>query len=861
MSEPEYTVPISKTPDRDKDGLRIEYGYKVLNSGDIIGGRYQIIKELRSGGFATTYIARDLGNQSDLKCVVKKLQPRFNSPKIWQNAKERFITEATVLQWLGKHDQIPQLLAHFEEEQQFYLVQEFIEGEEFEQEVNRREILTESEIINFLYDVLQIIDFVHKQGVIHRDIKPSNLIRRASDRKMVLIDFGAVKEITTMSYDSQKHTVETQIIGTPGYMSPEQNNGKPVYSSDIYALGRTAIYALTGRSPVELEDTQAGETLTWQKFAKVSRKLVAIINKMMSSRISERYANANDVLYDLKPLLRIGKVVNNRYKIVSYLGGREESKTYTVETIDDEEPNTYVLKIIQLPKNQANNFLQIKSKLDLAITVFKKLENCPYIARLFEYFQEQNELYLVEEYIEGRDLEQELKKQKSLGQDKVIELLENVLETLVYIHKQQIVHGNIKPANLIRKQVDRNFVLTDFAALTEVVDRWMEIQKGYIPPEQIAGKTYAASDIYALGIIAIAALMGTAPDRLKKNPATGEIIWLEALEIDPKLTKILDKMVRLDWRKRYQSASEALKALKKTKRRTASILTEPWFLYPLSLGILGIVGFFGNFFWVQYQAFLLFEKADVRLESQQYERAIAYYDRGINMLGGRVKNVERAWLAKANALGSLNRYQERLKTCDTALTQVNRTNPFYIHFLNCQGLALDGLKEYDRAIKIFDRVIKISPEFFYAWLNRGEAYRKIGKDEEAIADFQKAITLDRNLSFVPLNNLGNLYFHEGKYSEALEAYKQAIQVKNNYLPALLGRSHTLRALKNYTEAIASYDRAIAVNANSFEAWYGKGLIQEAQGNYREAIGSYRMAVEINPKYQVAIDALKRIERK
>ncbi|MGL5880921.1 MAG: tetratricopeptide repeat protein, partial [Xenococcaceae cyanobacterium] len=254
-------------------------------------------------------------------------------------------------------------------------------------------------------------------------------------------------------------------------------------------------------------------------------------------------------------------------------------------------------------------------------------------------------------------------------------------------------------------------------------------------------------------------------------------------------------------------------------------------------------------------------KADVRLESQQYERAIAYYDRGIGMLGGRVKNVERAWLAKANALGSLNRYQERLKTCDTALNQVNPTNPYYIHFLNCEGLAFDGLKEYERAIKIFDRVIQRSPEFFYAWLNRGEAYRKLGQDEMAIADFQKAITLDRNLSFVPLNNLGNLYFHNGKYSEALEAYNQAIEVKNNYLPALLGKSHTLRALKNYTEALASYDRAIAVNANSFEAWYGKGLIQEAQGNYREATGSYRMAVEINPKYQVAIDALKRMERK
>jgi serine/threonine protein kinase/Flp pilus assembly protein TadD len=860
MSEPEYTVPFSKAPDSNKDGLRIEYGYKSLHPGDIVGGRYQIIKELRSGGFATTYLARDLSSESDDKCVVKKLQPRFNSPKIWQNAKERFTTEGTVLQWLGKHEQIPKLLAHFEEERQFYLVQEFIEGEEFEQEVSRREFLSESEVIHFLYDVLQVIDFVHKQGVIHRDIKPSNLIRRNSDRKMVLIDFGAVKEISTMSFDSQKQTIETQIIGTPGYMSPEQNNGKPVYSSDIYALGRTAVFALTGRSPVELEDTQAGEALTWQNFTKVSSKFASILNKMMSSRTSERYTCATEVLSALQPLLRIGKIVKDRYKIISYLGGREESRTYLVRNIAEREETDYVLKIIKLPHYPKASILQVKNNLDQALAAFKKLENCDRAAHLIECFQEEEELYLLEDYVEGKDLEQQLKKYKSLSEEKILELLEGALEALVYIHKQQLVHGNIKPSNLIFRQSDLKVVLTDFAAITDIIDGFPEIEKGYIPPEQIAGNMYFASDIYALGITAITAWTGITPDRLQKNPATGEIIWPEKVEINQRLAKVLEKMVRLDLKKRYHSASEVLGALKKTKRRSVLILTEPWLLYPLSLGTLGLVGFFGNFFWMQYQASVLFEKADIRLESQQYERAVAYYDGGIDLLGGRVKNVERPWLAKATALSHLKRYQDMLATCDRPLL-VERNSPFRIHFLNCKGLAFDGLKEYDRAIAVFDRAIKLSPGFIDAWNNRGESNLKANRIENAIADFQKAITLDPSRSFVPLNNLGKLFLRQKQYDKALEYYERAIKVRSNYLPALIGKGHAQRAMQQYSKAIVSYQRAINLHPTSFEAWYSKGLTQEILQDYSEAIDSYRRAVEINPKFQVALDALKRLEEK
>lgn len=156
------------------------------NPGDIIGRRFKIIRELGSGGFGTTYLATDLNFPQRPQCVVKQLQPRLNSPAIWRNAKERFAIEAKVLQRLGVHEQIPQVIAHIEEEdtQDFYLVQEFIDGEELRREISRQ-LLDEKKAIALLLDVLKVLEFVHQQGVIHRDIKPSNLIRRQADGKLI----------------------------------------------------------------------------------------------------------------------------------------------------------------------------------------------------------------------------------------------------------------------------------------------------------------------------------------------------------------------------------------------------------------------------------------------------------------------------------------------------------------------------------------------------------------------------------------------------------------------------------------------------------------------------------------------------
>jgi serine/threonine protein kinase len=170
--------------------------------GTVISQRYQIIQNLGSGGFGQTFLARDLQLPDHPQCVVKRLKPATSDESVLQIASRLFETEARVLHKLGNHDRIPRLLAHFEEAQEFYLVQELIDGYDLTNELIAKERsvdgypigrMNEMQVIAFLLDVLEILGFVHAQGAIHRDIKPANLMRRRSDGKLVLIDFGAVK--------------------------------------------------------------------------------------------------------------------------------------------------------------------------------------------------------------------------------------------------------------------------------------------------------------------------------------------------------------------------------------------------------------------------------------------------------------------------------------------------------------------------------------------------------------------------------------------------------------------------------------------------------------------------------------------
>ncbi len=270
--------------------------------GNKLVGRYQIISKLGDGGFGETFVAHDTHLPGSPKCVVKKLKPQANNPSALQTIRRLFDTEAQVLYKLGIHERIPQLLAYFEENQEFYLVQEYIYSHDLNEEIRPGKPLAQQQVISLLQEILEILEFVHQQKVIHRDINPRNILRDDKDGKLFLIDFGAVKQITTQLVSTVNQTKITVAIGTPGYIPSEQAQGEPKFSSDIYAVGIIGISSLTGLSPEELEKDDDTNEIIWQKHAEVSQELAEVLDKMVRYDFRQRYTSATQALQAIKNL-------------------------------------------------------------------------------------------------------------------------------------------------------------------------------------------------------------------------------------------------------------------------------------------------------------------------------------------------------------------------------------------------------------------------------------------------------------------------------------------------------------------------------------------------------------------------------
>ena len=266
--------------------------------GTILASRYRVIEYIAKGGFGKTYLAEDTQLPGKDKCVVKQLYPSVDNPNFIKVARRLFKTEAQTLNVVGSHDQIPRLMAYFEEDEKFYLIQQYIEGHTLSKELVSGEPWSEDRAIELLKDCLNILGFIHAKGVIHRDVKPDNLIRRQSDRRLVLVDFGTVKEVIA---EQTQLIPATVAVGTRGYMPTEQALGKPRITSDIYALGIIAIQALTGVHPTELEENDNGEII-WQDLAPCSDRLKAIVAQMTRYHFKERYQSATEAIAALDDL-------------------------------------------------------------------------------------------------------------------------------------------------------------------------------------------------------------------------------------------------------------------------------------------------------------------------------------------------------------------------------------------------------------------------------------------------------------------------------------------------------------------------------------------------------------------------------
>jgi serine/threonine protein kinase len=273
--------------------------------------RYRALNYLGEGGFGRTFIGMDQARRNSL-CVIKQFLPLQQGSGTLQKCIQLFEQEAELLEKLGKHSQIPDLLAFFEQDSKLYLIQEFVEGEDLLKELQRKGRFTEDEVKTFLIEMLPVLDFIHNKNVIHRDIKPENILRRkipldpsiyGQISDLVLIDFGVSKQVSA--------SVMTKMgtgVGTIGYTAPEQNRGIAKPASDLYSLAVTAIRLLTGVLPEERNGSMIDDIFDIDDFSwkwkewliknglSVNNNLANILDKMLADKISDRFKRAREVL-------------------------------------------------------------------------------------------------------------------------------------------------------------------------------------------------------------------------------------------------------------------------------------------------------------------------------------------------------------------------------------------------------------------------------------------------------------------------------------------------------------------------------------------------------------------------------------
>ncbi|WP_103668763.1 AAA-like domain-containing protein [Pseudanabaena sp. BC1403] len=270
----------------------------------LLSNRYQVLRVLGSGGFGQTFLAEDTQMPSRRICVIKQLKAIADNPDIYKIVRDRFQREAATLEALGKDNGlVPELYASFCEDNEFYLVQEWIDGKDLSDIVHSEGCLTETKVKRILLDLLPTLGYIHEKGIIHRDIKPENIILRNRDRLPVLIDFGAVKATLATAMTAQGDVTCSVVIGTPTFMPSEQAIGRVGFASDLYSLGLTAIFLLTGKLSSELDtDPQTGE-LSWQRYAdNFSPAFVGFLDKAIRLNFRDRYATANEMLATLRSL-------------------------------------------------------------------------------------------------------------------------------------------------------------------------------------------------------------------------------------------------------------------------------------------------------------------------------------------------------------------------------------------------------------------------------------------------------------------------------------------------------------------------------------------------------------------------------
>ncbi|QLE56928.1 serine/threonine-protein kinase [Nostoc sp. TCL26-01] len=680
--------------------------------GNTLVGRYQIISHLGGGGFGETFVACDTHLPGLPKCVVKKLQPPANDSRTLEIARRLFDTEAQVLYKLGRCDRIPQLLAYFEENAEFYLVQEFISGHDLSQELTPGKTFTQDEVSILLQEILAILEFVHQQNVIHRDVNPRNLLRR-QDGNLILIDFGAVKQITTQLITPTSENKSTVVIGTPGYIPGEQAQGNPKFSSDIYAVGIIAIQALTGLSTHQLEYDDDTNEIIWHNHAAVSPEFAKLIDKMVCYDFRERYQSATAALQALK-------------------------------AITEPAPDTLAI-IPTLPPGKIS-FPQIKKGILLKFLLAILLISATGVTSIFivnsintnnatELTKQGNILFELQRYPDALAIYQKAVTirpdyaQGWHGKAKTLGELKQYQKALIAYDKTI----QLQP-NYVEAWSGRGFTLQSLQRYAEAIasfDKALKLNNNY--PEVWNARAVAFSNLkqYDQALKSYEKALEFQPDAYEIWYSKGLVLqnlqeyekaidaYNKALEIKsdyaPAWYNLGNAKVKLN---RYEDAFQAYdKAVQYKSTFTAAWLSRGNVLiilkrYPEAIeSFKKVIQINPN----SYQAW--YGQGWSQHQSQRYVEAIAAYKKAAQIK----PNNYQVWYNLGNSQYILQEYQAAIASYD----QATRYKPSHYESWYSKGNALLNLQQYQEAIAAYEQAIKYKSDYHQAINARDEAQRQL----------------------------------------------------------------------------------------------------------------------------------------
>ncbi|MDX2097923.1 MAG: tetratricopeptide repeat protein [Leptolyngbyaceae cyanobacterium bins.59] len=764
----------------------------------VLGGRYELALHLGGGGFGQTFLARDLHLPGKPFCVVKQLKPKTTNPVALQTARSLFNKEAEVLYALGSHDRIPRLFAHFEENREFYLVQEFVEGKTLSKELKNSQPASEEKVIEFLEDVLTTLKFVHEQQVIHRDIKPSNLMRRKADGKIVLIDFGAVKQIGAPTAEDYDPTTLTIAIGSPGYTPNEQIAGRPRFSSDIYALGVLAICMLLGIRAQQIKEDPRTSEILWRDEVQVSPQLATVLDKMVRYDYRQRYQSAVEALESLRYLVEpITLAISTGLASAVFSASQSDLHLDWLERGDE------LFQIERYSEALSAYDKVIKMRPDEYVAWFKR-------GIVLETLQ------LYEEALMAYDRVIELRPQDYLAWFKRAKMLEQLQQYEEARAAYEQV-ADVQPNNYWA-WCDRGRMLEQmghYEAAVTSYDRSIQIKPDFQPAME--GRKRALSqlnqidDLYHLEHYEMV-LEGC--DRLlKTNPENCHAWFMRgmALEKLERLEEALDayyQVIQVQPEDHLAWLNRA-KVLEKLERYGEAATTYA-----------EVVRLQAGHYWSWYDWGRVLERL------QQFEEAILAYDKAVMLKPGfrpALENRNRVLACLSRGRTTQNR---------SAITTNKSLSSPKVLSLSVAEEAVD-------------------------WLKRGIFLEQSHRYPEALGAYDRALeTHQTNPDF--WQRRGNVLYNLDRLDEATVAYQEAARL-NPREPMLwhhLGGA--LARLHRYQEALESFDRAIELKPDSPELWYWRGRVLYELKDYRAVLAAYDRALAIKPAYEAALTARNRL---